>query len=81
LHRGDDIELDFRQVEGRVKDAILEELDSGPYDLCVMGSHGRRGLRRFVFGSTSEMTVRYAQCPVIVARPRPEPPPQQEIVL
>jgi universal stress protein A len=36
----------------------------------VTGSHGRRGLRRFVVGSVAEATVRHAPCSVLVTRPR-----------
>ena len=32
----------------------------------MIGSHGRRGLRRFLLGSVAETTVRYAPCSVLV---------------
>jgi nucleotide-binding universal stress UspA family protein len=37
-------------------------------DLVVVGSHGRRGIRRFVLGSVAETTVRHAHCSVFVGR-------------
>jgi len=37
-------------------------------DLVVVGSHGRRGWRRFVLGSVAEVTVRHAPCAVLVVR-------------
>jgi nucleotide-binding universal stress UspA family protein len=37
-------------------------------ELIVVGSHGRRGLRRFLLGSIAEVTVRHASCSVLVAR-------------
>lgn len=37
-------------------------------DLVVVGSHGRRGIRRFVLGSVAETTVRHAPCSVLVGR-------------
>jgi nucleotide-binding universal stress UspA family protein len=40
-------------------------------DLVVVGSHGRRGLRRFLVGSVAEVTVRHAPCSVLVVRPLP----------
>ncbi len=40
--------------------------DRGPYDIIVMGSHGRRGFRRFMLGSVAEATVRHAPCSVLV---------------
>jgi nucleotide-binding universal stress UspA family protein len=50
---------------------ILAMLESEPrYDLVVVGTHGRTGLRRVVLGSIAEKIVRNAPCPVIVARKR-----------
>jgi nucleotide-binding universal stress UspA family protein len=36
--------------------------------LVVMGSHGRRGLRRLLWGSTAEEVVRDCPCPVMVVK-------------
>lgn len=55
---------------GRAGAQILEVLESGKYDLVVMGSHGRTGLRRALLGSVAEKIVRHATCPVLVARKR-----------
>jgi nucleotide-binding universal stress UspA family protein len=41
-------------------------------DLIVVGTHGRRGIRRLVLGSVAEATVRLAPCDVLVVRPRGE---------
>jgi nucleotide-binding universal stress UspA family protein len=38
-------------------------------DLIVMGTHGRRGIQRFLLGSTSEWVVRNALCPVLTVGP------------
>jgi nucleotide-binding universal stress UspA family protein len=40
-------------------------------DLIVVGTHGRKGLKRFVLGSVAERVVREAHCAVLVVR-RPE---------
>lgn len=37
-------------------------------DLIVMGSHGRRGVRRLFLGSVAEEVVRTAACPVLTLR-------------
>jgi nucleotide-binding universal stress UspA family protein len=39
-------------------------------DLVVVGTHGRRGLGRFLLGSVAEGVVRAAPCPVFVVRPK-----------
>ncbi|NLE85036.1 MAG: universal stress protein [Myxococcales bacterium] len=39
-------------------------------DLIVVGTHGRRGVRRLVLGSVAEGVVRMARGPVLVVRPR-----------
>jgi nucleotide-binding universal stress UspA family protein len=38
-------------------------------DLIVVGTHGRRGIRRVMMGSVAEKLVRLAPCPVLVVRP------------
>lgn len=37
--------------------------------LIVIGTHGRTGLDRILFGSTAERVVRSASCPVLTVRP------------
>jgi nucleotide-binding universal stress UspA family protein len=50
---------------------ILAVLDDDPvFDLVVMGSHGRSGIRRALLGSVAEKIVRHAPCPVLVGRHR-----------
>lgn len=39
-------------------------------ELVVVGTHGRRGLRRMLLGSVAEAVIRLAPCPVYVVRPR-----------
>jgi len=43
------------------------ELDA---DLIIISTHGRKGLTRRVFGSTTEKVVRFAPCPVLIVRER-----------
>jgi universal stress protein A len=42
-------------------------------DLIVIGTHGRRGIRRLLLGSVAESVVRTAPCPVLTIRPRRNP--------
>jgi nucleotide-binding universal stress UspA family protein len=54
--------------EGNPKSVIVDFAAKWPADLVVMGSHGRRGLERFLLGSVSEAVVRHAPCSVQVVR-------------
>lgn len=47
---------------------ILEYAEEEDIDLIVMGTHGRRGLRRFIIGSVTEEVTRLASCPVVTVR-------------
>ena len=50
--------------------AILEYADDADIDLIVMGSHGRRGVRRMLLGSVAEEVVRTSDRPVLTIRRR-----------
>lgn len=41
-------------------------------DLIVMGTHGRRGLRRLALGSDAELVLRSSPIPVLMVRSAPE---------
>ncbi len=56
--------LSFDVVNGSPAHCIVER--AAGYDLIVTGSHGRRGVRRFLLGSVAEVTVRHAPCSVLV---------------
>jgi nucleotide-binding universal stress UspA family protein len=55
---------------GDARDVIDRTAADLKADLIVMGTHGRRGLRRFFLGSVAETVVRSAPCPVLTVRPR-----------
>jgi len=48
--------------------AILEEARKWRADVIVMGTHGRRGLRRMALGSDAEEVVRGSRVPVLLVR-------------
>lgn len=52
--------------------AILDYAAENEIDLVVMGTHGRRGLRRLLLGSVAEEVVRLAPCPVLTVPEREE---------
>jgi nucleotide-binding universal stress UspA family protein len=39
-------------------------------DVVLVGTHGRKGIKRMLVGSVAEAVVRRASCPVIVVRPK-----------
>lgn len=47
---------------------IIGYASENDVDLIVLGTHGRRGVRRFLLGSVAEETVRAAHCPVLTVR-------------
>lgn len=53
---------------GKAKEVILEEARKWEADLIVVGSHGRRGFKRFLLGSVSEGVAMNAHCSVVVVR-------------
>jgi nucleotide-binding universal stress UspA family protein len=58
-------------VQGVPWDRVVDALqrDAG-YDLAVVGTHGRTGLKHVLLGSVAEKVVRHAPCPVLVVRRR-----------
>lgn len=50
------------------KAVIINEADKWGADLIVVGSHGHRGIERFLLGSVSEGVARHAHCSVEVIR-------------
>jgi nucleotide-binding universal stress UspA family protein len=62
--RATPVNTETRLVAGTATDAIL--LAAGEFDLVVVGTHGRRGPRRWWLGSVAERVVRGAAVPVIV---------------
>jgi nucleotide-binding universal stress UspA family protein len=50
------------------KEIILDEASSRAADLIVLGSHGHRGIDRFLLGSVSEEVAMHAKCSVEIIR-------------
>jgi nucleotide-binding universal stress UspA family protein len=53
---------------GEPRGVILDTAKSWQSDMIVLGSHGRRGLDRFLMGSVSETVAVHAHCSVEVIR-------------
>jgi nucleotide-binding universal stress UspA family protein len=52
----------------RIANVIIEEARRWPADLIVIGTHGRSGFSRILFGSVAEGVVRTAHIPVLLVR-------------
>jgi nucleotide-binding universal stress UspA family protein len=55
-------------LPGKPAEEIVHLATTGGHDLVVVGTHGRRGVRRIVLGSVAEHVVRSAPASVLVAR-------------
>jgi nucleotide-binding universal stress UspA family protein len=55
-------------VGGSAADAIVREAKKQRADLIVLGTHGRRGVRRLVLGSDAEQVVRTSHVPVLLVK-------------
>lgn len=58
-------------ARGFSKEVILDEADRWGSDLIVLGSHGYRGLTRFLLGSVSRAVADHAKCSVMIVRTKP----------
>ncbi|HMK86215.1 MAG TPA: universal stress protein [Steroidobacteraceae bacterium] len=75
--RAQGVEAETRIVEtpaGSVGEMIVEQAQEWPADLLVLGTHGRRGVRRLLMGSDAEYVVRMTPVPVLLVRGSKAPP-------
>jgi nucleotide-binding universal stress UspA family protein len=62
------VEVETHVVSGTAYRSILDYVDAEGIDLVVMGTHGRRGIQRFLLGSVTERVVRSSDVPVLTVR-------------
>ncbi len=60
----------YESMAGPAATTILRDARKWRADLIVMGTHGRRGIRRVVLGSDAEHVLREATVPVLLVRGR-----------
>lgn len=60
-------------VEGSPHEVIIEYIEANDIDLVVMGTHGRRGLDRYLLGSVTERVIRMSDIPVLTIPPAGPP--------
>jgi nucleotide-binding universal stress UspA family protein len=58
----------LESIGGRAADLIMDQVKEWQPELIVMGTHGRRGVRRMVMGSDAETMLRLSPVPVLMVR-------------
>jgi len=66
--RGTETRVRPRLDSGDAHSTILRLAAEEPFDLIIMGTHGRTGLGHLLLGSVAEKVVRRAPCPVLTVR-------------
>lgn len=67
------IKVETRLIEmthgsSHIADMIIETVKRSEGDLLIIGTHGRRGFRKFLLGSVAENVIRLAITPVLLIR-------------
>jgi nucleotide-binding universal stress UspA family protein len=55
---------------GHTAREILDYIDKSGVDLVVMGTHGRKGLDKILFGSVAQRVVQSSPAPVLTVKPK-----------
>jgi nucleotide-binding universal stress UspA family protein len=58
----------LESAAGPAADAIVRQARKWKADVIVLGTHGRRGVRRMLMGSDAEQVVRSSPVPVMLVR-------------
>lgn len=64
-----DVSPKARVILGDAAEEILNYAQSEGIDLIIMGTHGRKGLERVIFGSVAERVVKNSKVPVLTVNP------------
>lgn len=54
--------------DARVSELISRQVEASRCDMVILGTHGRRGVDRFLLGSDAEQVARIAPVPVMLVR-------------
>lgn len=73
-----ELRLQMRVEHGDPSATILRVAQEVGADMIVMGTHGRGGFSRLLFGSVAERVLRGARCPVMTVRSGPPVPVEAE---
>ncbi|RQD67531.1 MAG: universal stress protein [Desulfonatronovibrio sp. MSAO_Bac4] len=64
-----EINVTGKVLSGYAAEEILNYADNENIDMIIMGTHGRKGIDRVLFGSVAEKIVKAARMPVMTVRP------------
>ena len=56
--------------DGAIWNVLSDMIQENGIDLVIVGTHGRRGLKKLLLGSIAEEVFRMAPCPVLTVGPR-----------
>jgi nucleotide-binding universal stress UspA family protein len=79
LHAPTEIVHEGILERGELWNVLNDVIHRHSIDLIVLGSHGRRGLKKMVLGSGAEQIFRNARCPVLTVGPN-VPQPSSEVI-
>jgi nucleotide-binding universal stress UspA family protein len=66
----DGIRVETLVREGDPGTEIIQEAETWPADLIVVGSHGHQGLKRLLLGSVAHYVTNHAPCSIEIVRAR-----------
>jgi len=67
--RFSDVEARGKVASGDFAEEILRCAKDEHADMIIIGTHGRKGVGRLLFGSVAEQVLRHSPCPVMTIRP------------
>jgi nucleotide-binding universal stress UspA family protein len=62
------LSIETHVLEGDAHKKIVELADEKKADVIIVGSHGRKGIKKVIMGSVAEKVIGLAACPVMVIR-------------
>ncbi|MBF0529071.1 MAG: universal stress protein [Deltaproteobacteria bacterium] len=63
------IQVTATVIPGYPGEAILDYAQANKIDMIIMGTHGRKGVEKIIFGSVAEHVVKNSTIPVLTIKP------------
>ncbi len=64
-----DVEAEGNVLRGDPAEVIIEFSKEIGADIIVMGTHGRKGINKLLFGSVAQKVIKHSQIPVLTVKP------------